>query len=221
MASRYPVLVVALGVVFGTSLACTNPPPTPTQPASVMVSSITPSEGLAGVPIEVKITGTGLVANAVVTLGGYATDVSVHTGTSGPFIIATTPRNSSAGLTDVVVTNPNGQSGTLTAGFRYNAVTLTVSANSIAPGGTLSVHWVAPGRSPANGDWIGLFRLGDPNKTPVWTQDTTGASGTITLNAPADPGAYEFRYLVEGDSIIDVARSSTITVTAAPHTPQF
>jgi len=44
-------------------------------------------------------------------------------------------------------------------------------------------------------------------------QYTGGAkSGTFIVDAPATPGFYEFRYLVD-DGFEDVARSVTVTVT--------
>jgi hypothetical protein len=74
---------------------------------------------------------------------------------------------------------------------------------------------VAPGRSrpDLNGDWIGLFRVGDDNTASVWSLPTTGVNGTLTLSAPVQPGEYEFRYLVD-DDYIDVARSRPVTVSA-------
>jgi len=209
-------IVGSLAVLTVPSLGCHPCCTTPT-PTTPVVASITPSEGLAGVPIRVTIRGTGFLLGASVSIDGHAEDAELLT--NGTSIGATTPPHPSAGFADVVVINPNGQIGTLTAGFRYSAVTLTATPTSVAPGGTLSGNWVAPGRSAGQGDWVGLFKVGDPNTTPVWRQVTTGASGTFTLSAPAEPGEYEFRYLIERDSIIDFARSTVITVTAAPHTP--
>jgi hypothetical protein len=91
--------------------------------------------------------------------------------------------------------------------------TLTASPSSVAPGGALSVSWTAPAGRPAN-DWIGLFRVGDPNTAALWSQNTGGAaSGTFNLNAPVEDGQYEFRYLQAG-GFTDVARSNLVTVTS-------
>ena len=66
----------------------------------------------------VTVTGTGFLAGATVTLGGTAaTSVTVVNSTS---ITATTAAHA-AGAVNVVVTNTDGQSGTLTNGYTYTA----------------------------------------------------------------------------------------------------
>jgi len=217
---RAPVAVSMLTVLVGSGLGCTSPTAPKAAPTAPLVASITPSEGLAGVPMKVTITGIRLLAGATVAIGGSASDVQVLNGTNGPFIIATTPAHASTGFVDVVVTNPNGESGTLKAGFRYGSVALTISGGSDGPPSTVNVSWVAPGRTTPgiNGDWIGLFRVGDPNTVEASHQSTTGVSGTLTFRTPAQAGDYEFRYLVD-DGFIDVARSTVITVMTAPPAP--
>jgi hypothetical protein len=111
------------------------------------------------------------------------------------------------------VTNPGGQSGTLTGGYTYEVVILTVSSNRVAPGSQLSVSWVAPG-GRSTGDWIGFFRVGSPSTTYLqgwWDYTNAARSGTFTFNAPDQPGEYEFRYLVD-DGFVDAARSGPVTV---------
>jgi hypothetical protein len=64
----------------------------------------------------VTITGANFVSGAKVSFGGSAaTNVTVVSSTS---VKATTPPHS-AGRVSVVVTNPNGQSGTLASAFLY------------------------------------------------------------------------------------------------------
>lgn len=89
--------------------------------------------------------------------------------------------------------------------------TLSASAITVTPGEQLSVSWTAP--SAGSRDWIGLFTLGAGDCDHGWSEYTRGAtSGTLTLNAPAQPGEYEFRYL---DNQCDIkARSSPVTVRA-------
>jgi hypothetical protein len=89
--------------------------------------------------------------------------------------------------------------------------TLTASPDTVNPGDPLTIQWTAPpGRPPT--DWIGLYRVGDPNTAYGWWAYTNGAtSGSFLLNAPDDPGTYEFRYLVN-DGYTDVARSNAVTV---------
>jgi len=211
MVSRYSAVVVTLSVVLGTSLGCSPTGPDKiASPKAPLVFSITPSEGLAGVPVTVLIAGSRFQTGAVVRIDNLIATTRVNNEGS---ISAGVPAHALAGVVDVVVINADGQVGTLTGGFRYGIVTLTPGQSLVAPGGALSVSWVAPGRSNP-GDWIGLFKIGDPNTVYVWSQATTGVSGTFTLSAPAQAGEYEFRYLVD-DDFIDVRRSSPVTVTTA------
>ena len=211
MSSRYSRAgVAALALLVGPSLGCqprTAPDIALTSPA---VMSITPSEGLAGVAMFVTIQGARFDAGATVTVDGAAANA---TRVSETMITATFPAHASTGVVDVAVTNPDGQTGTLKAGYRYSLVTLTAGPSVAAAGAPLSVTWVAPGRirPGIDGDWIGLFKVGDENKAYLWSQATTGVSGTFALSAPELPGEYEFRYLVD-DDYVDIARSSVITV---------
>jgi hypothetical protein len=87
----------------------------PTAPAPT-VSSITPNSGPTAGGTSITISGSGFVSGATVSLGGtLATNVAVP---NSDTITATTgPR--SAGVVDVVVTNPDNQTGTLVQGFSY------------------------------------------------------------------------------------------------------
>jgi len=77
---------------------------------------VSPPSGPTAGGTSITITGTGFVAGATVTLGGTAaSNVAVLNTTS---ITALTPAHA-AGAVDVVVTNPNAQSGTSTGGFTY------------------------------------------------------------------------------------------------------
>lgn len=170
------------------------------------VVSISPKSGLAG--DRMTIAGAGFHPAATVTVGGVAAVVIAGSNS----LTATAPAHAS-GLVDVVVTNPGGQSATLLGGYTYEAVTLTTSATLVAPGGPLTVSWSAPGGRSV-WDWVALFKVGDSNLLYGWWEYTVGAtSGTLTLTAPAQPGVYEFRYLVD-DGFIDAGRSATITVAA-------
>jgi hypothetical protein len=94
-------------------------------------TSVSPASGRAAGGYTVTITGTGFVANATVTFGGTAaTNVAFASATT---ITATVPAHD-AGAVAVVVTNPDGQSGTLANGFTYVAPP-TVTSISPASGG--------------------------------------------------------------------------------------
>ena len=76
------------------------------------------------------ITGTGFLAGATVKLGGTAaSNVVVVSGTS---ITATTAAHG-AGVVDVVVTNSDTQSGTLSQGYRYTASNPAPTVTGITP----------------------------------------------------------------------------------------
>src|ERR1043165_3810344 len=121
------------GMIFeikgGTSVAETNAPGTvifdnfqfagngtPANPPTV--TAISPTSGSTSGGTSVTITGTNFVSGATVSLGGSAaTGVSVVSSTS---ITATIPAHA-AGAVNVVVTNPDTQSGTLNSGFTYSS----------------------------------------------------------------------------------------------------
>ena len=108
---------------------------------------------------------------------------------------------------------------TLAGAYTFAVFTVTGGPGLVAPGDELTVSWVTPaGRGcRGGGDWIALYRVGDPDDTgawnghsDIWFDHVCGVvSGTWRLKAPAQPGAYEFRFMV-GD--FSVARSDTITV---------
>ncbi|HUP44532.1 MAG TPA: IPT/TIG domain-containing protein, partial [Thermoanaerobaculia bacterium] len=81
-----------------------------------VVSSVSPDSGNTGGGASVTITGSAFQTGATVTFGGTAaTSVSVVDANT---ITATTPAHAS-GAVDVVVANPDFQSGTLANGFTY------------------------------------------------------------------------------------------------------
>jgi IPT/TIG domain len=205
------VLLLAFAIGFA---ACdrqspsgpTGPPPA--APSAPTVTAISPSTGSTARPTPVMISGTGFLAGATVTVDVVAVSVTVVNSTT---ITAIVPAHA-AGPADVVVTNPGGSGGTLTAAFTYSIAepfTITPSTNVIDAGGEMSVRWTAPGGRA--GDWIAVFRVGRSYEDD-WYGLTNGAmSGTHTLTAPTQPGQFEFRYLVD-DGFLDVARSSPVTV---------
>ncbi len=82
----------------------------------VTVTSIKATSGSSAGGTSVTIRGTGFASGATVTFGGVAaTNVVVNSSTK---IFCTTPAHA-AGDVDVVVTNTNTASGTLSGGFTY------------------------------------------------------------------------------------------------------
>jgi hypothetical protein len=204
-------LIASVLGVAGMSLGCGKSPiePTPAAPTATAVSpntgftvtSVSPKVGLIGEPM--RVAGTGFLSGATLTVDGVTARVISVTST---VITATTPVHV-PGTVDV------------------EAFSVTASPTLVTSGGRLSMSSVAPsGRSCiGGGDWVALYKLGDPDDTgaanghsDIWFEHLCGAtSSTLTLGAPAQPGQYEFRYMV--DSIPAVARSNSVTVT--PRTP--
>ena len=91
---------------------------TTTGKAPPAASTVAPSGGSTAGNTSVTITGTNFVTGSTVTFAGTAaTNVIVVNGTT---ITAKTPAHA-AGAVNVVVTNPIGQSTTLTNGYLYGA----------------------------------------------------------------------------------------------------
>lgn len=111
---------VALDHVQGTMrLGDPATPPTLTEQSFTFktgVSAISPATGPHAGGTTVAITGTELVDGMTVTIGGaLCTDVVL---TDDRTLVATTPAHA-AGVTDVVVTAPSGDSATLAAAFTF------------------------------------------------------------------------------------------------------
>jgi hypothetical protein len=82
------------------------------------VSSVTPNSGTYKGGFQVTITGTGFQSGAAVTFGSVsASSIDVQSATQ---LTATAPAYTTGGAVDVVVTNLDGQSGTLSKGFEYS-----------------------------------------------------------------------------------------------------
>jgi hypothetical protein len=144
-----------------------------TYNAAPTVTAIAPTAGVVGGGTSVTITGTGLVSGATVSIGGTpATGVVVVNSTS---ITATTAAHA-AGTVNVVVTNPDGQSGTLTNGFTYGAavpISFAQVAAATPQSSTASVPVSFPGAQTA----------GDLNIVVVGWNDTTARVSTVTDSA--------------------------------------
>jgi hypothetical protein len=84
---------------------------------SPIVTGVAPSRGLTAGGTSVTLTGRDFISGATVTFGeAAATSVVVVSGTR---ITATTPLHKQGGV-NVVVTDPDGESGTLSSGFTYH-----------------------------------------------------------------------------------------------------
>jgi len=140
------------------------------------VSSVAPSSGPTAGGTAVTITGANFVAGVTVNVGGStATGVSVVNNTT---ITATTPTHA-AGAVDVMVTNADAQSGTLSSGFTYTVPAPTVA--SVAPSSGPIVGGTAVTITGANFVTGATVSLGASAATNVSVVNST----TITATTPA------------------------------------
>ncbi|HBI33866.1 MAG TPA: hypothetical protein DDY44_01795 [Candidatus Moranbacteria bacterium] len=140
----------------------------------------------------------------MLTFGGiYATNVAVTNPTT---ITATTPAHT-AGATDVVVTNYDGQSATLTSGYTFNPAP-TISAGAVSPASALKT----------GGDTITITGTGFYG-TPTVTLGGTAATAvtvvnptTITATTPAHSvGAVDVVITNEDSQSATLANGFTFT----------
>jgi hypothetical protein len=92
---------------------------------------------------------------------------------------------------------------------------LAASPSTVNPGQAITVTWTAPSGQSAL-DWIGLYKVGDPDMGYSAWQHTGGTqSGNTTFTAPSQTGEYEFRYFLN-NGYTKVATSNTVTVGGSP-----
>jgi hypothetical protein len=173
----------------------------------LVLTDVSPNRGIRGDFLTIR--GSGFSTETVLTVGGVASAILLRTSTSLSALAPSLP----PGMADITVTNPNGERQTLTQAFMVETVVISASPTTVVAGHPLTVTWGAPDGRPA-GDWVGLFRAGEANENDLWYVYVKNAmSGTITIPAPAGPGDYQFRYLVD-DGYTDAARSGVVIVTA-------
>ena len=178
-----------------------KPLPAPT------VTSVSPVSGPTSGGTAVTITGTGFVSGASVRFGTVmATNVNVASGTS---ITATTPAHAQ-GNVNVVVTNADGQSGTLVNGYTYvssddpgnEPPIVNASASPTSGAAPLSVNFSSNASDPdgiiMGYQWVFGDGQSSTAQSPTHTYQTAGtytaqvtvtddqgatASATLTINA--------------------------------------
>src|SRR5262249_34371960 len=142
--------------------------------------AITPSSGstLGGTPIIVV--GTGFGNGATVTIGGLsATNITFVNSTT---IVATTPARA-AGVANVVVQNPDSQTGTLSNAFTYTTTpTNDDFANRfvIAGAGSITASGSNVGATSEAGEPSDLLNAGSGTPSVWWSWKAT-CSFTVTF----------------------------------------
>ena len=159
-------------VAFKARSTSSNPPPT--------ITMIAPTSGPTAGATPLTLTGTGYLSGATVSLGGTpATGVMVVSGTS---ITAISPSHA-AGAVDVVVTNSDGQSATLSGGYTYTGTNPAPTIKSIAPAtgsttGNTAVTITGTGFLPG-----ATVSLGGNSATAVTVVSTTSITATTPAHA--------------------------------------
>jgi hypothetical protein len=179
------------------------------------VSSVSPNTGSPSGGTKVTITGANFLAGATVSFGGTsATGVTVASSTS---ITATTPSHSS-GAVNVVVTNSDGQKGTLTGGYTYSnpapAVT-SITPDSGADAGGVAVtisgaHFSSGAAVSFGGTAAGGVNVASSTSITATTPGhATGAVDVVVTNGDGQSGALSdgYTYMAPDFSIVAAALS--------------
>jgi hypothetical protein len=143
-----------------------------TAPAPT-VSGVSPNSGPTGGGTTVTLTGTNFVSGATVTFGGTAATIMSLNSTT---ITVNTPAHT-AGTVNVVVTNPDGQTGSNTNGFTYTSTAQSISFVQVAASTPQSPTQVVPVSYP------GAQTAGDLNVVVVGWNDTTSTVQSVVDSA--------------------------------------
>ncbi len=108
-----------------------------------MVTSIVPGAGTAAGGDSVTVNGTGFRALAGLTFGGLKANV-VSVSSTG--ITATTPARP-AGVTDVMVSNTDGQAATLPQAYTFQEPAASISLTATLSGNDVILTWTSTGQA--------------------------------------------------------------------------
>ena len=213
--TSYTIYLKAINSV-GSSSASSSVSVTPLA-AAPSVSSVSGTSGTAAGGTSITITGTNFLAGPTVTVGGAAcTSVTRVSSTS---ITCTTPAGS-AGAQDVVVTNTDTQSATLSGGFTYIATPSTPATPDLDSGsdsGSSSSDNVTSDSTPT----ISIGSVSNGNTVTVTATKAGLTSVTCTFTATAQSSC-DLGTLADGvwsitskqtNSGIDSAASSALSLT--------
>ena len=174
------------------------------------VTAISPTSGSSSGGTALTITGTGFLAGAAVSLGGTAaTGVTVVNGTT---ITATAPTHA-AGTVDVVVTNSDGQSGTLSAAYTYTSASSSIAfvqakaATPQTPASTVSVTYPL---SQTAGN-LNIVAVGWNDSTSSVSSISDSRGNTYTLAIGPTTGTSLRQSIYYAKNIL--GGSNTVTVT--------
>ena len=213
--TSYTIYLKAINSV-GSSSASSSVSVTPLA-AAPTVSSVSGTSGTAAGGTAITITGTNFLSGATVTVGGAAcTSVTVVSATS---ITCTTPAGT-AGAQNVVVTNTDAQSATLSNGFTYIAAPSAPATPDLADASD-SGSSNSDNNTSDNTPTISVGSATDGNTVTVTATKAGSTSVTCTFTATAQSSC-DLGTLADGvwsitskqtNSGIDSAASSALSLT--------
>ncbi len=170
------------------------------------VTSITPNAGATNGGTPLTITGANFQSGATVSFGGTAaTGINVNSSTS---ISATAPTHA-AGTVNVVVTNPDGQSGTLPNGYTFSAAEASLGLG-VAYGDSNSAT-VAAGQTASY-----TLSIGGQGMGGTASLTCTGAPSGATCSVPPSQ-----TFTAAAPSTFTVTVATTARATAALRRSDF
>jgi len=182
------------------------------------VTSVAPNTGPTVGGTAVTITGTNFAAGATVTIGGKAaTNVVVVSGAS---ITATTPTGT-AGAVTATVSNPGGQSGSLTGGFTYiigvpTVTSVTPNTGSTAGGTAVTIagtNFIA-GATVTFGATAATSVV-VVNSTSITAATPVGAAGAVTVTVTVSG---QIGSLTNGFTYVVIPTVTSVAPNAGPIT---
>jgi hypothetical protein len=172
------------------------------------VSGVSPNNGPVAGGTAVTITGTNFATGATVTFGSTAaTNVAVVSSTS---ITATTPAGTAGAVT--VTVKVNGQSGSLSNGFTYNAA-VAIGFGQVAAAtpqsSTATVPVTYPAAQTAGDLNIVVVGWNDTTATVQSVKDSAGNTYNVAIGPTSGTGLRQSIYYAANI----VGGSNTVTVT--------
>jgi len=154
----------------------------------VTVTTVAPGLGTTAGGSPITINGSGFVAGAAVNIGGTAaTNVVV---VSAIKITAKTPAHA-AGTVNVGVTNTDTSTGTLTSGFRYQAIVFDPNADSVIDPADIFflINYLFTGGQAPHGE-AGLLSGDANNDGVIDPADIFFIINYLFLGGPSTPAAF-------------------------------
>jgi hypothetical protein len=182
---------------------------TGTSGSSPAIGNITPASGPTTGGTTVTITGANFVSGATVSFGGTPASNVTVAGSTG--ITATTAAHA-AGQVDVVVTNPDGQSATLSNGFTYTttvAIGFVQVAAATPSSATQTVTLAYPSPQKTGNLNVVVVGWNDTTSSVQSVKDSLGNAYTLAAGPIRGSNVSQSIYYAKGI----VAGSNQVTVT--------